>query len=440
MVQSPIAPTTGGDVGRSSLTLRLVLVLLLASVLGLASLIGTAALVAQPMLFLLAAFLVFLGTATAGTAFVTRRLPERQRHRTRRASVILGTAGVVLTFGATALVPLSDRPLPPAPVPGQQVWHLDTGSDIAYVQVPAIGARRPTPVIFLHGGPGVPDMQGDAAYFGQLTQDGFDVYVYDQVGSGRSARLTDPTQYTLARHVADLEAIRQQIGADRVVLIGHSYGALIAAGYLAEHGAHAAAAVFASPEPLPGTGDTSNAELTGRLPLSERFGVYRLLLRPRALLGYTLLQVNPRAAHAFVGDQEMDARFDRVYNRSRAALHCKDAPNGPALHGLGFYAWAYPQSAAAAPEADLRPALAGQRAPVLLIKGRCDYLSWSSAIAYRDAVPNGQLIYLTEAGHNAYQDQPEAFLAAVRAFLTDQPLPLAPWEGSARPSDFEGPA
>jgi len=283
-------------------------------------------------------------------------------------------------------------------------------------------------------------MRGDATYFGQLTQDGFDVYVYDQVGSGRSSRLADPTQYTVTRHVADLEAIRQQIGADRVILIGHSYGALIAAGYLSEHGEHVAAAVFASPEPLPGTGDRSNAGLTGRLPLGERLGVYRLLVWPRALLGYALLQVNPRAAHAFVGDREMDARFDRVYNRSRAALHCDDAAAGPELHGLGFYAWGYPQSAASEPAADPRPALAQQSTPALVIKGSCDYLSWSSAIAYRDALPNGQLIYLHAAGHNAYQDQPDQFLAALRAFLTGQPLPIAPWVGSALPGDYEGPA
>jgi hypothetical protein len=35
------------------------------------------------------------------------------------------------------------------------------------------------------------------------------------------------------------------------------------------------------------------------------------------------LQVNPRAAHTFVGDAEMDARNDRVYNHSRPALHCQ---------------------------------------------------------------------------------------------------------------------
>ena len=89
--------------------------------------------------------------------------------------------------------------------------------------MPAEGDARGTPVIFLHGGPGTPDMKGDSEYFGRLARSGFDVYVYDEVGTGRSSRLEDPRRYTLTRDVADLEAIREKIGAERVVLIGHSY-------------------------------------------------------------------------------------------------------------------------------------------------------------------------------------------------------------------------
>lgn len=429
-----------GVLRRAWQQISFVLIIVIAAILGLAALVGVAALTARPALFLSAGLAVYLGTATAGIIVVTRGLPVARRRRTRWTAFALGAGTGVVAFGLTALLPLRDPRLPPEPVPGQQFWQLDTGSRIAYLRLPAAGTPRPTPVIFLHGGPGIPDMKGDAEYFGQLTEDGFDVYVYDQVGSGRSSRLADPRRYTVARHVADLEAIRRQIGADRVVLIGHSWGAAIAARYLAEYGDHVAKAVFSSPHPLPGTNDTSANGLLGRLDLAERARVYVLLLWPRALFGYTLLQVNPPAAHAFVGDREMDARFDRVYNRSRAAAHCDGAPPGPKLHGLGFYAWAFPQSATSEPPPDPRPALAGRSTPALVLKGSCDYLSWSSAVAYRDALPNAQLVYLPDAGHNAYQDQPEQFLAAVRAFLTGRPLPVHPWAGSASPPDFEGPA
>jgi proline iminopeptidase len=168
--------------------------------------------------------------------------------------------------------------------------------------------------------------------------------------------------------------------------------------------------------------------------------VYGLLLWPRALLGYTLLQVNPPAAHSFAGDREMDARFDRLYNLTRPRLHCPELPPGPQLHGLGFYAWAYPQSATGAPAADLRSALVNQPTPALVIKGSCDYLSWSSAVVYRNALAHAVLVYLPDAGHNAYQDQPETVLALLRAFLSGQPLPVTPYAGDRLPTDYRGPA
>jgi proline iminopeptidase len=211
-------------------------------------------------------------------------------------------------------------------------------------------------VVFLHGGPGIADMAGDTAYFGQLTTDGFDVWVYDQVGTGRSARLPNPRRYTMARNVADLEAIRLRIGADRMVLIGHSWGAQVTASYLAAHPGHVAKVVFFSPGALaPALDDGSDAGVRDRLTTGQRLRLYRLLLRPRVLLAWTLLQVNPEAAHACAGDAEMDARNDRVYNAGRAGTHCADLPPGPALHGLGFYAYQFPQSAAALPWTDPRP-------------------------------------------------------------------------------------
>lgn len=69
---------------------------------------------------------------------------------------------------------------------------------------------------------------GDTAFYRPLTADGFDVYVYDQVGSGGSSRLADPSRYGVERYLADLEEIRKRMGADRLVLVGHSYGGALA--------------------------------------------------------------------------------------------------------------------------------------------------------------------------------------------------------------------
>lgn len=179
--------------------------------------------------------------------------------------------------------------------------------------------------------------------------------------------------------------------------------------------------------------------MTSRLDLGDQLGVYALLMTPRPLFAWALLQVNPAAAHAVASDAELDARQDRIYNRTRPALHCRGQPPGPELHGLGFFANQYPQSATRAPNLDFLPELDGSDIPTLIVKGRCDYLSWSSAVAYLQALPESRLIYFDEAGHNIYQDEPDRVLETVRAFLLGQPLPQAPYTGTEPPPGYEGP-
>jgi proline iminopeptidase len=420
--------------------MRLLAAALLAAAAGLLALAGAAAVSWRPVVFLGAGLVVYLAVLAAGVVLATRGRPAAGRRRARLVAFGAWALAGIVVFVATVLVPVGDPRRPPAPVAGQRFWDLPTGSRIAYVERPAGGRPRPTPVVFVHGGPGIADMAGDTAYFGRLAGDGYDVWVYDQVGTGRSSRLADPRRYDIAREVADLEAIRQRIGADRLVLIGHSWGGQVAAAYLAAHPGHVAKVVFSSPGALaPAVDDGSDGRVRARLTRGQQLRLYRLLAWPRVLLAWTLLQLDPRAAHAFAGDAEMDARNDRVYNAGRAGAHCRDADPGPALHGLGFYAYQFPQSAAARPWADPRPALARLHTPALVIKGSCDYLSWSSGTAYLRAVPGSRLVYLHHAGHNSYQDQPAAFLATVRAFLAGRPLPEPARTGTAVPADYEGP-
>jgi proline iminopeptidase len=87
----------------------------------------------------------------------------------------------------------------------------------------------------------------------------------------------------------------------------------------------------------------------------------------------------------------------------------------------------------------VRARLTGLPTSALIVKGSCDYLSWRSALDYRDRLPHSRLIYLPGIGHNLHQEDPAAFLAAVRAFLTDQPSPQPPVTGDRPPPDYRGP-
>ena len=81
----------------------------------------------------------------------------------------------------------------------------------------------------------------------------------------------------------DLEQIRRQIGADRLILVGHSYGAVLAGHYLALHPEHVARMVVISPGALD-PADGSGNRATAGLDVSSRIGVYAAALAPRALL------------------------------------------------------------------------------------------------------------------------------------------------------------
>ena len=413
-------------------TLWTVLAVILAAAAGFGAIIGVAVLTDKPALFLVAGLLGFALSNAVGISLTTKSVRRGGRITTYVLTTLVVVAAVVFSS-----VPRGHPHDVAAPVAGMRYWDLPTGSRLAYVKLPASGTRRSTPVIVLHGGPGVADLAGYARYFRPLTDDGFDVYVYDQVGSGHSGRLTDPSNYTLARNVADLEAIRRTIGARSVSLVGDSYGALLGAAYLAKYSHYVTHAVFASPADLdPGKFSVSTI---GRLSNGQIRGLVGQLVRPRALLAYTLLQVNPQAAHNFAGDAEMDNRFDDVYQQSAAALHCKGDRLPPKLRGLGYYANQFPQSAAAAPHADIRPELRRVATPTLVIKGSCDYMSWSSAVGYLHALPHSTLEYVHHAGHDMYADQPGQVLALIRAFLGDRILPQQPYAGTRKPGDYQGP-
>lgn len=413
-------------------------VLLVAAVCATAALLATAWVTTRPAVFLAAGIAVFLIVVYLGMRLAAARRVTATRRRTARRMLFGITSAVaVLAFVLTAVLP----PAPPprhTHVPGASPVRVSTGSRLAVLKLPARHGPHRTPIVVLHGGPGVPDLASNARVFAPLTDQGFDVYLYAQLGSGDSTRLADPAGYGRDRDTADLEALRRRLGLARFTLVGHSYGGGLAAQYLAAHPDRVTALVLISPAPLD-PADHSGDRAGARLSLRQRLGLYAHLLAPRALLGYGLLQVNPAAAHAYLPDREADARNDAVVMRVSPDLHCPGAAPPAPVHGSGFYAMQYPQSAAASPPHDPRAQLSGLHTPTLIIKGSCDYLSWHSATDYRDRLPRSHLVYLPGAGHNAQQDEPRLVHTEIAAFLRGDRLPVRPYGSDAPPSGYQGP-
>lgn len=95
--------------------------------------------------------------------------------------------------------------------------------------------RRNPILIFVHGGPGTP-LSASSWMWQRPLEEYFTVVQYDQRGAGRSFRLTDPAlvggDLSLDRYAQDAVEltmiIREEFGADRVCIAGHSWGTAVA--------------------------------------------------------------------------------------------------------------------------------------------------------------------------------------------------------------------
>lgn len=110
--------------------------------------------------------------------------------------------------------------------------------DDGFVDVPGgrvafrvVGHGGGVPVLLIHGGPGATSCSYVATIGGIAASR--PVVVYDQLGSGNSDRMVDLNHdATLPRFVAEVTAIRKQLGLKEVHLVGHSWGAAVAFEFL----------------------------------------------------------------------------------------------------------------------------------------------------------------------------------------------------------------
>ncbi len=114
------------------------------------------------------------------------------------------------------------------------------------------GADRRAPVLlWLHGGPGGAE-RPLFRYFDGGLEGRFVVAYWDQRGAGRSFdQKADPRLLTVARHLADLDAVvdhlRRTFGREKIVLIGHSWGGALGILYAHAHPETVSALIAVAP-------------------------------------------------------------------------------------------------------------------------------------------------------------------------------------------------
>jgi proline iminopeptidase len=284
------------------------------------------------------------------------------------------------------------KPLPPEP--GSQTFEPAPGVTIYYE---VRGQGTGTPLIIANGGPGF-----DHAYL--HCSDAWDrlaanrrVVFYDQRGDGRSGDLKEGESLTLLDEIADLDALRQKIGAEKFDLLGHSWGGYLAMSYAARHPERIERLII-NDSAAPKIQDTAflfNKIFPETTSRQDAMAFAEALGDPEAVAAslreyMTMIYFQPE-----VRDREVARSAAFVYKQKVNRMLWTEAQNY-----------------------DLNPELAKYRFPTLVITGRYDFnVAPSVAYGIHRAVPNSEFAVFEKSGHLPFCEEPDAFVTRVDAFL-----------------------
>jgi proline iminopeptidase len=269
------------------------------------------------------------------------------------------------------------------------------------------------PVVIAPGGPGV----GHAHYhpwFSALA-DRFEVVYFDYLGTGRSDRLADPAGYTIERYAAGIEALRSHLGAERIALIGVSFGGMPALAYALAHADRVRRLVLSNAQISAATWQEGNIDAVNAA-LREQFPErWDRLLELRAQ-----------------GVRSLDDRYQELYDGLLDDLEWVDPTGHPRLQTDELNrprADVYEAIAGPDPEWEVTgtmaafdplPGLRKLRIPTLVATGRWDRLT-TPRLACRavEALPDGvaELAIFERSAHRPWAEEPDAYFARVGAFL-----------------------
>lgn len=283
-------------------------------------------------------------------------------------------------------------------------WFMPTADSIAKLYVTELGQGRP--VVVLHAGPG--------AHFGYLADavqrslHSARFVLFDQRGSLLSPVTPDHhTTLTADTLVADLEQLRQTLGYDKLTLLGHSWGTLLAQLYFLAYPANVERMI-----------------LTGAMwphgSLEER--QVGAIERQTTLRNRPAVTGELRSA-GLDGDPDQLSPKERSYRERLLGLASFSIDRLEYWRSVRSLYWSRQVGNAIGESLpatyDIRPTLNQHPVPISIIQGDQDYID-PAAKTWAGLRPNHPTVNVTvisSAGHNAWIDDPNAFDQALAAAI-----------------------
>ncbi len=260
-------------------------------------------------------------------------------------------------------------------------------------------------VLFLaNGGPGLPcDYMRDS--HSDLADQGYRVVTWDQLGTGRSERPTDPALWTIERYARELEQVRTGLDLGAVHLLGQSWGGWLAIEYALTFNAGVKTLILSN--------------TAGDLPhLVEELNRLRSALGPE-----TVTMMLKREAEGSIDHPEYNAAVELLNWRHVNRLETMPPALQRSMDGMVFDIY----NAMQGPNefvyiGNLKdwnrvPDMHRITQPAYIIVGEHDELTPACAMKMHHALPNSTLRVFKDASHSTCFETPEPYYRELLSFL-----------------------
>ena len=286
------------------------------------------------------------------------------------------------------------KPLKPMP-------YIEHQYGRTYYQRRGSARARGLPLVCLHGGPG-----GHSRFMTDLFDlaDERQVYIYDQVGGGRSSQ-TDKRFWKVTTFVRELDYLVKSWGLEHFHLFGGSWGTTLALEYYLRHRRKVASLLFQSPMFSASDWQRDADRLVRNLPAGER-----KVIRYCHEIGATDAQVYKDA---------MALYYSRHVCRNRTRT--KQAANIKNPHGNAVYEYMWGASEFNATGTlknyDRTSELSSIRVPTLLVCGQHDEATPATGRRYAAKIDRASFVEIPRASHAILAEKPKRLVSILRRFL-----------------------